>query len=200
VSHRLRLPWLVAFAAVAGGCGTGAPVGRPPEIVDVKVAIDGLAPEVATGMAAGDGRVVTVAHALSGGRAVSAADRPARVVRIDRRLDLALLAVPGLRAPEVRLGGRAERVSVAVLRNGRPRRLSGRIRRHVVVRWRDQPGERPRLRPGLELAARVDAGDSGAPLLDGRGRLLGVVYARSSDRDDTAWAVDASAVRALLRR
>jgi S1-C subfamily serine protease len=168
--------------------------------VAVRVAIDGLVPEVATGVAAGDGRVVTVAHAISGGRAVSAAGRPARVVRIDRRLDLALLAVPGLRAPEVRLGGRADRVNVVVLRNGRPHRLSGRIRRHVVVRWRDQPGERPRVRPGLELAARVDAGDSGAPLLDGRGRLLGVVYARSSDRDDTAWAVDASAVRALLRR
>jgi S1-C subfamily serine protease len=203
VSIRRRLSWFVAFAALAGGCGAGAPAGAPPggpRVVSVRVAIDGLVPEVATGVAAGDGRVVTVAHGLSGGHAVSVGGRPARVLRIDRRLDLALLAVPGLRAPDVRLGGGADRVNVAVLRNGRPHRLGGRIRRHVVIGWRDQPGDPPRVRPGLELAARVGPGDSGAPLLDGRGRLLGVLYARSSDREDTAWAVDASAVRTLLRR
>jgi S1-C subfamily serine protease len=67
-----------------------------------------------------------------------------------------------------------------------------------MVRWRDQPTDPPQDRPGLELAATIDPGDSGAPVVDGRGRLLGVLYARASDRPDTAWAVDAAAVRSLL--
>jgi hypothetical protein len=129
---------------------------------------------------------------------VTVAGRPARVLRIDRALDLALLAVPGLRAPALRIGGDGGRAGLVVLRDGRARNVAGSIRRHVLVRWRVQPGDPPRERPGLELAATVDPGDSGAPVLDPRGRLLGVLYARANDDDGTAWAVDASAVRRLL--
>ena len=54
-------------------------------------------------------------------------------------------------------------------------------------------------RPALELdAAGIRAGDSGAPVLDGDGRVVGVLFARSAGRGRTAWAVDAAAVRALL--
>ncbi len=166
----------------------------------VTVATDGLVPEVATGVAAGDGRVLTVAHPLSPGRAVRVGGRPARVVRVDRRLDLALLAVPGLRAPALRLGDGGARARIVVLRAAGARPLDAPIRRRVTVAFRDQPGDPPRMRPGLELAAAIDPGDSGAPVLDGRGRLLGVLYARSRDRAGTAWAVDAAAARSLLAR
>jgi S1-C subfamily serine protease len=190
----------IAGAVLAGGCGASGSADEPPQVVRVTVAVDGLLPEVATGVATGDGRVLTVAHALSGGRAVEVAGRPARVVRLDRRLDLAVLAVPGLRAPAVRFGGAAERIGIPVLRDGGPRRLTGSIRRRVLVRWRDQPTDPSRARPGLEVAARIGPGDSGAPVVDGRGRLLGVLYARSGDREGTAWAVAASGVRAVLGR
>ncbi len=188
------------LAVVAGGCaGSDAPQ-RPPSVLRVTVAAGGLVPEVATGVAAGDGRVVTVAHALAGRGAVRVAGRPARIVRVDDRLDLALLAVPGLRASPMRLGGDARRVTLAVVRDGRTTALGGTVRRRVVIRFRDQPSDPPQVRPGLEVAASIDPGDSGAPVLDTRGRVLGVVYARSRDRADTAWAVDASAVRTLLAR
>jgi S1-C subfamily serine protease len=186
---------LAAF--LAAGCGAPAPSAEPPRPLRVTVAVDGLVPEVATGVPVGDGRVVTVAHVLSGGRAVAVARRPATVVRVDRRLDLAVLAVPGLRAPRLRVGRAAGRAGIAVLRDRGPRSLRASVRRRVTIRWRDQPGDRPQIRPGLEVAARIDPGDSGAPVLDPRGRLLGVVYARSRD-EATAWAVDASAVRSLV--
>jgi S1-C subfamily serine protease len=202
-----------AAALLAAGCGSGPGPGEPgpggsgpgasgpgPVVVRVTVAVDGLVPEVATGVAAGDGRVLTVAHPLSPGRAVRVGGRPARVVRLDRRLDLAVLAVPGLRAPALRLGTGGSRARIVVLRAARARSFDALIRRRVRVAFRDQPGDPPRMRPGLELAAAIDPGDSGAPLLDGRGRLLGVLYARSSDRAGTAWAVDAAAVRSLLAR
>ena len=115
-----------ALAAVlAGGCGGSDAPRRPPQVLRVTVAASGLVPEVATGVAAGDGRVLTVAHALAGRGAVRVAGRPARVLRVDDRLDLALLAVPGLRAPAVRLGGDARRVTLAVLRDGRTTALGG---------------------------------------------------------------------------
>jgi len=191
---------VASLAVLAGGCGGSDAPRRPPQVLRVTVAAGGLVPEVATAVAVGDGRVLTVAHAVAGRGAVRVAGRPARVLRVDDRLDLALLAVPGLRAPAMRLGGVARRVTLAVLRDGRPTPLGGAVRRRVVIRFRDQPSDPPEVRPGLEVAASIDPGDSGAPVLDTRGRVLGVVYARSRDRADTAWAVDASAVRSLLAR
>ena len=191
---------VASLAVLAGGCGGRDAPRRPPQVLRVTVAAGGLVPEVATAVAVGDGRVLTVAHAVAGRGAVRVAGRPARVLRVDDRLDLALLAVPGLRAPAMRLGGVARRVTLAVLRDGRPTPLGGAVRRRVVIRFRDQPSDPPEVRPGLEVAASIDPGDSGAPVLDTRGRVLGVVYARSRDRADTAWAVDASAVRSLLAR
>jgi hypothetical protein len=190
------LLWGVVSVVVAAGCG-GA---ERPEVLRVTVARDGLLPEIATGVAAGDERVLTVAHPLDGRHSVTVGGRPAHIVRIDRGLDLALLDVPGLRAPALRLCGGGARAGLVVLRDGHPRDLAGSIRRHVLVRWSEQPGDPPRDRPGLELAATVDPGDSGAPVLDPEGRLLGVLYARADDDDRTAWAVDASAVRRLLER
>jgi S1-C subfamily serine protease len=41
-------------------------------------------------------------------------------------------------------------------------------------------------------------GDSGAPVVDRDGRLIGVIFAQASDRDDLAYALDARALGALL--
>lgn len=188
----------VLAACAAGGCGAGASGGPDVRVVRVSVAGGGLVPEVATGVAIGDGRVLTVAHVLASGRAPVVLGRGATVVRIDRGADLALLRVPGLRAPRLRLGDGSGTIAIRVVRDGRARTLRGTVRRHVTARVRDAPADAPQIRPGLELSAAVAAGDSGAPVLDGRGRLLGIVFARTSDRPDTAWAVGAAAVRALL--
>jgi S1-C subfamily serine protease len=191
----------VPLCALAAGCGAGdAGPSAPPRVVDVSVPGNGRVPHVATGVTVGDRRVLTVAHVLAGGRPATVLGRPARVVRIDRRADLALLSVPALRGPALRLADGTGPVSVRVLRDGRPRALSGTIRRRVNARVRDAPGDRPLIRPAIELAAGVAAGDSGAPVLDRNGRVLGIVFARASGGAATAWAVDRGAVRALLAR
>jgi S1-C subfamily serine protease len=183
------------WAATAAGCGDEA---ADPRILRVSVPGDGRVPDVATGVVAGDGRVLTVAHVLGRARSATVLGRPAAVVRIDRSADLALLSVPGSHAAPLRFSEAAGAVAVRVLRDGRPRTLRGTVRRRVVARVRDAPTDRPQVRPAIELAVGVAPGDSGAPVLDRDGRLLGLVFAQAGDRDGTAWAVDAAAVRELL--
>jgi S1-C subfamily serine protease len=193
------LTTLAVAAACAAGCGADAPHDQGVRVVRVSVAGNGLVPAVATGVAVADGRVLTVAHVLAGGQPPTVLGRRATVLRIDRRADLALLRVPGLRAPRLRTGGETGTIGVRVLRDGHARTLTATVRRHVTARVRDAPGAAPQVRTGLELSVRIAPGDSGAPVLDAGGHLLGVVFARTSDRPTTAWAVDAAAARWLLR-
>ncbi|WCB94625.1 hypothetical protein DSM104299_03363 [Baekduia alba] len=196
----------LAVALAATGCGGGSPekAASAPTLVRV-VAGDGPAREVATGWVAGDGRVVTVAHAVAGARRVrvlvDGAARPARVLARSARLDVAVLAVAGLRggaAPRSADGRAGQRAAVWVLRDGTARRLDATIRRAITARVHPQPGDAPQVRPGLELTAPIAAGDSGAPLMDADGRLLGVAFARSGERPDIAYAVSGAATSRLL--
>jgi S1-C subfamily serine protease len=172
----MRLAALAAAALLAPTVAIAPD--RPPRLVTIAVGHDR-----ATGFVAGDGRVVTVAHVVAG-EDVTVDGRPATVVRRDARNDLAVLAVDGIRG-EVRLG-HDDRTTL----RGRPapvvRRISARV-----------DGGPPR--DALELRADVAAGDSGAPLITPAGRVAGVVFARSRTRATTAYAVDASALAALLR-
>jgi S1-C subfamily serine protease len=142
-----------------------------PRVVSVQV---GRA-DVAKGFVAADGRVVTVAHVLGPGD-VLVDGRPATVVRRDERLDLAVLSAPGVEGPRVRFA----RTSDAVVRRAAARIDGG--------AWR---------RPVLELRAEAADGDSGRPVLSPDGRVVGVVFARSS-RAGRTWAVDAEAIVRLL--
>jgi S1-C subfamily serine protease len=190
----------LALAALLAGCGDGGPASRP---LAVQVLVpDGLAAEDATGFVLRPGRVVTVAHVLDARgvrvrvRVGQGPSRPARIVSIDERDDLALLAVPGLRADRARLGGTAA-TGILVLRGGRARVVPARVRRSILARIRTPDGRRIVRRPALDLEAAVLPGDSGAPVLSADGRVTGVVFARSNLLTRTAYAVDARALRRL---
>jgi hypothetical protein len=166
--------------------------------------------EIATGFAVGGNRVVTVAHILRGTATVDG--EPARVRRVDRRSDLALLTVPRLALSRLAVPDGAAPVIAADsasagstlhllrVRVGRLSSLSVRVRRAIVAHVKTQDAARAVTRPALELAATVAAGDSGAPLVSPSGALAGVIFATSRARENTAYAVDASAVAKLLAR
>jgi S1-C subfamily serine protease len=182
----------LALALLAAGCGGG----RAPDVLAVRVpGATQRSGESATALAAGDGRALTVAHVLRAGRPVFVAGRRARVLRVDRRLDVALLAVGGVSAPALGRGSArpGERATVRVLRDGAVRSLRATVRRTLTANVRD-PAGRVEVRPALELAVAVMPGDSGAPVVDGAGRLLGIVFAQASDRDGLAYALDARAL------
>jgi S1-C subfamily serine protease len=197
----------LAIAMVLGGCGGDAAPTAPtsPAVLAVTITESSGMTSSATAFAAGDGRAVTVAHAIAGHAVLVAAPggpaRRARVVATDARLDLAVLEVPGLKAPALQVAPprAGEGTSVLVMRGGRSQPLRATVRRVITARVRDAPGAAVRVRPALELDAAVMQGDSGAPVLDGAGRVVGVVFAQSSDRDDRTYALDARAVPSAAR-
>jgi S1-C subfamily serine protease len=208
---RRRVGAALALAGALAGCGGGGGGGAPSApaqtaVWQVTVRAPGQPVEVATAFAADAGRVVTVAHALGGQRAVLVARpggraRRVRVVRTDERLDLALLSVPGLRASGVRTAKprAGQDARVLVVRSGRVGSLRATVRRLITARVRDAPDAVARVRPALELDAAVLPGDSGAPVLDRDGHLIGMVFAQASDRDDRAYALDARALPSAAR-
>ena len=175
-----------ALAAVAALAAPVAVASAPerPSVVSVRVWTGSGIAERATGTVVGDGRVLTVAHALAGAERVEVDGRPATIERRREALDLALLRVPGASGPPVRYGRAGRDLRVLTPGGARPATLNRRVVAHLV----DAPG-RPR-RPSLDLAARIAPGDSGAPVVDRDGRVVGVIYARSTRRD-AAYAVRA---------
>jgi S1-C subfamily serine protease len=192
---------VAALALLLRPGGTSHSQKPQPRTVEVRVTGPTGVSEVATGFVAGPSRVVTVAHVLDSVGALTVQDgrggpRRAEALKVDRRDDLALLAVPGL--PAAGSEPAAAGVRIVVRRRGAWTALPTQVRRRFTVHVHGRPGDPVYTRPALELAASVRIGDSGAPVITARGELAGVVFARSEDRPGTAYAVDAKAVGALL--
>jgi hypothetical protein len=128
--------------------------------------VDGGHAERATGFAIRDETVVTVAHAIEG--SVHVDGRPATVIRRDDQADLALLHVPGLKAPTLPIAGTHTLTA----------HVDGALRDVIVVRKDVRPG------------------DSGTPVIE-HGRVVGVIFARSATRPHTAYAVAGAALRQI---
>lgn len=188
-------------AAAAGLAAREAGARADPQVVAIQVRPASGAAERATGVVLGPGRVLTVAHVLEAGGRVVVRDpagglRTATVAHRDPALDLAVLRVAGLEGTAPRVAGAAAPARILVARGSARRALRATLRRRISARLVDQPG-RPR-RPSLELAADVEPGDSGAAVADADGLLVGIVYARSSRRAGTAYAVAGPGLRRLV--
>lgn len=194
-------------ALVAVGCG-GAD-GRPVEPADAVVAIraNGCRPTPtrAVGMVVDDELVMTVAHAVAGESEITVSTPDGRRLRgvvaaIDTALDAAMIRVDGLDLPALRreqYDGRAD-ITLWTEDDGVVHSAPVEVRRRATVRTTDIYREGEHLRPGLELRADVEAGDSGGGLVDAHGALLGMVWATSRRTEDRAWALPIEALDPLL--
>jgi S1-C subfamily serine protease len=155
--------------------------------------------------------VITNAHVVAGSRrhelvtnrGVRAA---ASVVYFDPSHDLALLSVPDLPVGPLRLAGAAasrdQRAVVIGYPSGGPQRIIGAT---VVLRTRPEAPDiyaRPQAsrRDIYVLHARVRKGVSGGPVVDVRGRALGVVFAASTVERTEGYALTNTEVRRALAR
>lgn len=172
----------------------------------VGVVVDSCDPgvEVGSGMVVAPGLALTSAHVVAGARSIVVDRRGGRfrasVVAFDPEMDLAYLAFTGLpgTSPEVA----SEHVrdgddGVAyVVRDGEVVALPVTVRRRVRIRTEDIYIQGETLRPGFELDADIESGDSGGAVVVA-GRVIGVIWARSNRFDRRAYAIDA--VRAAAR-
>ena len=188
----------VAIAVTTSGCG------GDPGVTTVALEVVGCRPHPERGsgvvvhVAGRDGPlVVTAGHVVAGAREIrvthDATTRPGTVVAFDPDMDLAYLAVDGL-------GGAASTIdssevdpgdtgTVHVVRDGVAVTVPVTVERRIRIRTEDVYVEGETLRPGFELRAAVEEGDSGgAVVVDGR--VVGIVWARSRRAGDRAYAID----------
>ncbi|MFF1404315.1 MarP family serine protease [Streptomyces sp. NPDC058294] len=155
-------------------------------------------------------RVMTNAHVVAG------IDRPgvrvggvgpsyeARVVLFDPDRDVAVLYVPGLRAPVLRFGGGAVRGDSAVVagypQDGGLDLQAATVANRVRALGQDIHNDRTVTREVYSIRSTVRPGNSGGPLLTTGGRVFGVVFARSTSDAETGYALTAAEVAADARR
>ena len=163
-----------------------------------------------SGWVAGDDVVVTNAHVVAGqddttvqlGGTGSHLD--AHAIWFDSRNDLALLAVPGLDdAPALRLRRDAPRgTSAAILgfpENGPYHVAPARLGTTSAVVSQDAYGRGPVRRSITALRGRVRQGNSGGPVVDGRGRVVTTIFAATvSDDGRSGYGVPDSVVADAL--
>jgi S1-C subfamily serine protease len=159
-----------------------------------------------TGFVVARNVVVTNAHVVAGERSTSVfrpdGDRlDARVVSFDPRRDLAVLVVDDLGLAPLRLGsGQAGAVGAVYGHpGGGPLRATpARIAEQIDARGTDIYRTTPTRRAVFVLAAQLQPGDSGAPLVDEGGAVMGVAFAIDPGHAGTAYALTNDELRAVL--
>lgn len=159
-----------------------------------------------TGWVAADRVVVTNAHVVAGAENVSVrtagGSKRAAVIAFDHQRDLAVLFVRDLEAPPLRQGADLRSGASAVVAgypmNGPYRLNPARVRAVLQARGFDIYGSGQVERDVYSLRASIKPGNSGGPLLDAAGRVVGVVFARSLDDESTAYALTLEELRPVL--
>jgi S1-C subfamily serine protease len=154
-------------------------------------------------------RVVTNAHVVAGVEEpfvqVSGVGRKYRasVVLFDSLRDIAVLAVPGLTAQALPLGGELDHSDSAVVagfpHNGPFKAGPARIRAKIRASGEDIYGRNGAVREVYSLLATVEPGNSGGPLLSPRGKIVGIVFAKSLDDANTGYALTLGESRGSIR-
>lgn len=160
-----------------------------------------------TGFVYAPQRVMTNAHLVAGSRGSVEVSIPAghlryqaTVVLYDPRRDVAVLAVPGLRAAALSFNRAAARGAPAVI-PGYPPHASTLVATAAEIRTR-QIANGPDIyqsrsmvqREIFSIRASVQTGVPGAPLLAADGTVYGLVFAIALDHDQTAYALTAQEI------
>jgi S1-C subfamily serine protease len=161
-----------------------------------------------SGWIAAPGLVVTNAHVVAGERDTTvdgprSQPLPAEAVLFDARNDVAILRVRGnLGAPPLRPAQAQRGATGAILgypENGPLTARPARIGRTAVALSEDAYGRGPVTREITSLRGDVRQGNSGGPLVDGDGRVVGTIFAQRIE-GGAGYAVPTDVVGNDLRR
>lgn len=210
--------WAMAVALCALSMLLGAwlarpapPFGRPwPSYADVfervatgvvNVSLESPTVRVGSGFAVSPDEIVTARHLVVDAEQVLVRDRlgrtlPAVVVGTDARSDLALLAVPGAGFQAVTLGdSRRVRVGDTIIAIGNPYGLAHSLAAGVLGgRGRRLQGDEGPVVDFLQLSIPLNPGNSGGPVFDERGHVIGVLSGTHAQGQAIAFAVPVEAL------
>lgn len=164
----------------------------------------------------GSGFVYATEHVMTNAHVVAGIDDPsvrvggvgkayeARVVLFDADKDVAVLYVPGLRAPLLRFDDSASRGDAAVVA-GYPEDGGLDLQAATVASRIDATGRNiyntdQVTRDIYSIRSTVRPGNSGGPLLTTQGQVYGVVFARSTSDAETGYVLTVDEVTAEARR
>lgn len=178
------------------------------------VKVSGQAPSCSrgingSGFVYSDQRVMTNAHVLAGvddPSVLAEGERyDATIVYLDEQVDIAVLAVPGL--PQVPLtfalterDSGADAIIMGYPGGGDLQVGPARIRDLSEIRGPTFRADASVSREVYSLFGQVRAGNSGGPLLDTDGSVLGVVFASAIDDPSTGYALSADQVATAATR
>jgi regulator of sirC expression with transglutaminase-like and TPR domain len=147
-----------------------------------------------------DGVVVTNYHVIGEGRAFTVQlhdgtpSKPTQILGVDRSADLALIQIDQKDLSSLELGDSDSlRPGQSVLAVGNPLGLKFSVMQGTVAEKRDVHG-----REMIQLAMPIESGSSGSPLIDLRGKAVGIISMKSAD--GLGFAVPAKEVQLLLGR
>jgi S1-C subfamily serine protease len=143
-------------------------------------------------------RLLTNAHVVAGTESVQVEagvrSLTAHVVLFDPRRDVAVLYVPGLSTPQLSFAPKPAVTNADAVVLGYPEDRgfdaeTARIRSRNTIIGQDIYGSQTVRREVYAIRALVRSGNSGGPLIDTSGRVLGIVFATARDSSDTGFVV-----------
>ncbi|MFC8144967.1 MarP family serine protease [Streptomyces paradoxus] len=163
----------------------------------------------------GSGFVYSREHVMTNAHVVAGIDEPtvqiggvgrtyeARVVLFDPQKDVAVLYVPGLKAPVLRFDDDAGRGDSAVVagypEDGDLNLQAATVANRVRATGQNIYNDGTATREIYSIRSTVRPGNSGGPLLTTDGRVFGVVFARSTTDAETGYVLTADEVASDAR-
>jgi S1-C subfamily serine protease len=198
----VRATGAIVIVATATGCAADPPSG----VVGLTVTGCSTGAAHGSGIVVAPGLVLTAAHVVKGADAIDvtngARSTTASVVAFDPDMDLAYVRVDADLGASSSLAGRGvdrgEPGVAYVFRDGHVVALPVTVRRPVRIQTEDIYIEGETNRPGFELDADIESGDSGGPVMVD-GEVVGVLWARSSKFERRAYAIDPVAAGERVR-
>jgi S1-C subfamily serine protease len=188
-----------------------------PEIVTKSVAstvrIDGIAEScsaamVGTGFIVSPERVITNAHVVAGVKEPvitlfnSQTQLGGRVIAIDRKKDIAIIFVPGLTGEKLTFIGPVTPNEIGFVvgypNGGNLRTMPVSVTSEFESIGTDIDGNGETRREVIVFGGDVKPGNSGGPLLNDQGQVLGVVFAADAENKNTGYALAPSEVAKLV--
>lgn len=118
-----------------------------------------------------------------------------RVIRVDKRADLALLQVNLPNVPFLPLAEDGwPDIGMDVFAIGSPQGLEGTLSTGIVSSWRTELGPER-----IQFTAPISPGNSGGPLINAKGQVIGVVVATMLNMQNVNLAVPVRDLRSLAR-